>query len=152
MFIHIFSVIPISLSYFQAFQLSAFNSGLAISSSCRPGGVRAARLNWMGLARGGDLHFATQAAALENSGSFWVDFGRILNDFGWIFHDFSMIYATFWAEFNHQFLKLLSKKHINHNPASQQNTKPTNHKPQPHKPTNHFPKNPGPAECASAFK
>ena len=81
-----------------------------------------------------------QGTIFIDSGSFWVDFERILDHFGWIFHDFSMIYATFWAEFKHQFLKLLSKKHINHNPASQQNTKPTNHKPQPHKPTNHFPK------------
>ena len=51
-----------------------------------------------------------------------------------------MIYATFWAEFKHQFFEASFKKHTNHNPASQQNNKPTNHKPQPHKPTNHFPK------------
>ena len=46
----------------------------------------------------------------------------------------------FGAEFKHQFFEASFKKHTNHNPASQQNNKPTNHKPQPHKPTNHFPK------------
>ena len=63
-----------------------------------------------------------------------------MHNFGWIFHDFSLIYATFWVEFKHQFFEASFKKHTNHNPARQQNHKPTNHKPQPHKPTNHFPK------------